>query len=319
MRRAGSSHRGDARRPRAADDPPVSRLHAHGSAVAGLRHRRETLAARLREERPRRAPVDIGFRLLRRDAHIAGGILGGGMAYRLFFWTLALAVLIAGGLGFVPGSRINSAAGQAGITKQVAVTVGTASRQSHGNRWALLVIGVSLVIVTSWAVLRTLRVIHAAVWQVPLLPVRRAPRALGAVVVGPFVLALLAGVAGWVRTHTDALAGILAMVVWGCLAGVLWLLASLRLPRRDAPWTALLPGAVVVAAGAVGIHAVTAYYLATRLATASALYGTLGLTATLLVYLYMFGRLIVVAAELNAVMWERESGLPAADRGGPEP
>jgi uncharacterized BrkB/YihY/UPF0761 family membrane protein len=297
----------------------VSPQHGPGSAIAGLRHRRETLAARLREEQPRRAPVDIAFRLLRRDTHIAGGILGGGMAYRLFFWTLALAVLVAGGLGFVPGSRVSSAAGQAGITKQVAVTVGTAARQSHGNRWALLVIGVALVIITSWAVLRTLRLIHAAVWQVPVPRVRRAPQALGAVVVGPFVLALLAGLTGWVRSHTDLLGGLVAMALWGGVAGLLWLLASLRLPRREAPWTALIPGAVLVAVGAVGIHAVTAYYLATKLATASALYGTLGLTATMLVYLYMFGRLVVVAAELNAVMWERASGLRPADSGGFEP
>jgi len=296
----------------------VSRQHAHGSALVGLRRRRETLAARLREEQPRRAPVDIAFRLLRRDTHVAGGILGGGMAYRLFFWTLALAVLVAGGLGFVPGSQINTAASQSGITKQVATTVGTAAHQSHGNRWALLAIGVALVVVTSWAVLRTLRLIHAAVWQVPVQRVQRAPHALAAVAVGPFLLTLLAGLVGWVRTHTDVLGGIVALLIWGGVTGALWLLVSLRLPRRDAPWRALLPGALVVGLGAVGIHAVTAYYLATKLATASALYGTLGLTATLLVYLYMFGRVIVVAAELNAVMWERASGLSPAEPGGIE-
>jgi uncharacterized BrkB/YihY/UPF0761 family membrane protein len=296
----------------------VSRQHAHGSAMVGLRRRRETLVARLHEERPRRAPVDVAFRLLRRDTHVAGGILGGGMAYRLFFWTLALAVLVAGGLGFVPGSKLTGAAGQAGITKQVATTVATASRQAHDNRWSLVVIGAVLVIVTSWAVLRTLRLIHAAVWQIPVPRVRRAPHALAAVAVGPFVLALLAGATGWVRTHTDLLGGIVAILIWGVATGGLWLLASLRLPRRDAPWTALIPGAVVVGLGAEAIHAVTAYYLATKLATASQLYGTLGLTATLLVYLYMFGRVIVVAAELNAVMWERASGLPPADLGGME-
>jgi len=287
--------------------------------MLGLRRRRDSLAARLHEERPRRAPVDIAFRLLLRDTHVAGGILGGGMAYRLFFWTLALAVLVAGGLGFVPGSRINTAAGQAGITHQVAVSVSSAAREANGNRWTLLAIGIGLVAVTSWGVLRTLRLIHAAVWQVPVPRVRKAPHALAAVVVVPFLLALLAGAAGWVRTHTDVIAGLIAMLAWGAVTGALWLLASLRLPRRDAPWTALIPGAVVVGVGAEGIHAVTAYYLATKLATASALYGTLGLTATLLVYLYMFGRVIVIAAELNAVMWERASGIPPADRGGTDP
>lgn len=287
--------------------------------MLGMRRTRESLAARLHAERPRRAPVDIAFRLLLRDTHVAGGILGGGMAYRLFFWTLALAVLIAGGLGFVPGSSIHTAAGQAGITHQVAVNVSTAAREANGDRWTLLVIGIALVAVTSWGVLRTLRLIHAAVWQVPVPRVRKAPTALAAVVVVPFLLALLAGAAGWVRTHTDVVAGVIAMLAWGAVTGALWLLASLRLPRREAPWTALIPGAVVVGVGAEAIHLVTAYYLATKLANASALYGTLGLTATLLVYLYMFGRVIVIAAELNAVMWERASGIAPADRGGTDP
>ena len=65
-----------------------------------LTARGQELRQRLEGERPRHASVEIAFRFLVRDRQIAGGVLGGGMAYRLFFWTLALAVLLCAGLGF---------------------------------------------------------------------------------------------------------------------------------------------------------------------------------------------------------------------------
>ena len=41
-----------------------------------------------------------------------------------------------------------------------------------------------------------------------------------------------------------------------------------------------------------------------KLASPSALYGALGLAASLLFYLFLIGRGVVWAAELNAVVWE---------------
>jgi hypothetical protein len=60
----------------------------------------------------------------------------------------------------------------------------------------------------------------------------------------------------------------------------LWLLVSSRLPHRDAPWTALWPGALLLA-------------------------------------LFFISRLVVAAAGLNATLWERRVrgssvGHPAA-------
>ena len=274
-------------------------------AFAPWRRRRDHVVGVIRDMAPGNAPIDVGLRMLKRDAAIRGGILAGGMAYRLFFWTLALAVLLTGGLGFIPGSRLQTGARQAGLTSQVASTVAQASDEAHSGRVALVGIGVVLVLVTSWGVLRTVRLVHAAAWRIPTPMLERGPHAVAAVVAGPFVIGVLAGLAGLARSHVSLPVGVLIILVWGCLIGGLWLLASLRLPRRDAPWTALVPGAATIAGGAVAIHLLTIYYLANKLATASALYGTLGLTATLLVYLFMIGRLIVIAAELNAVVWER--------------
>jgi uncharacterized BrkB/YihY/UPF0761 family membrane protein len=84
----------------------------------------------------------------------------------------------------------------------------------------------------------------------------------------------------------------------------LWLWISMRLPGPDAAWTAFLPGAVVVAIGLEALHVFTVYFLEAKLANASELYGILGLVTTALFYLFLVGRSVVWAAELNAVVWE---------------
>jgi hypothetical protein len=48
-------------------------------------------------------------------------------------------------------------------------------------------------------------------------------------------------------------------------------------------------------------------YFAPRAARASTVYGSLGVALVLLVSLFLFGRLAVAAAELNATLWERRA------------
>ncbi len=77
------------------------------------------------------------------------------------------------------------------------------------------------------------------------------------------------------------------------------------LPHRDAPWTALLPGAVLVAVGLEGLHLFGLLYLAPRLGRSSELYGSLGAATVILLWLYIIARLITASAFLNATLWER--------------
>jgi hypothetical protein len=49
------------------------------------RARGAALLARMESERPAHASIEVVFRWLARDKEIAGGVLGGGLAYRFFF------------------------------------------------------------------------------------------------------------------------------------------------------------------------------------------------------------------------------------------
>jgi len=87
---------------------------------------------------------------------------------------------------------------------------------------------------------------------------------------------------------------------------VLWLALSLAMPRpQSVPWTALVPGALLFGAGFQGFSVAVSLWFAPRAARASTLYGSLGVALVLLVSLFLFARLAVAAAELNATLVER--------------
>ncbi len=111
-------------------------------------------------------------------------------------------------------------------------------------------------------------------------------------------------------------AGLAATLAVGAVFAVVWLVVSGWLPSAEVPWTAFIPGAVGLGIGLEALHLFTVYFLANRLAGASALYGALGLAATMLFYLFLVGRGVIWAAELCAVVWavrNERAGTPAGD------
>ena len=209
------------------------------------------LRARLEGQRQEHTSVETGFRWLNRDKVIAGGVLGGGLAYRFFFWTLALTVLVAGGLGFASASGADVAADSqdAGVTSSLASTVATAAEQSETGRWWLILSGFFLVLWSSYTLLRALHLVHAAAWRVTPPPLRSAHKAIGILLVVPVVLLAGAGAAGWVRASSHDFLGLVATLGIGAVYGGMWLWVSMQLPSREAPWTAFLPGAVLFGVG----------------------------------------------------------------------
>jgi uncharacterized BrkB/YihY/UPF0761 family membrane protein len=260
----------------------------------------------LESRRPDSPVVEAGFRWLARDKQIAGGILSGGLAYRFFFWALALSLLTSGSLGLVSrmGSDVQQAITDAGMSEAVASAAEPIADQSLASALWLFLVGCWLVVWFGWGVLRALWLVHAAAWRVDPPPFRRVPQGVAGVIAVPFALVLLAGVATWVRTSIGLLSGIIATLAVGLVLGGFWLWAQMKLPSKDVPWTAFAPGALAVALGFEGMHLFSVYFLSDRLQSSSALYGALGLSATMLFFLFMFGRIIVWGAELNAVAWD---------------
>jgi uncharacterized BrkB/YihY/UPF0761 family membrane protein len=85
---------------------------------------------------------------------------------------------------------------------------------------------------------------------------------------------------------------------------------------EDAPWTAFLPGAIVLAVGADLLRLVTQVYFAGRLDRVDDLYGALGLAAVFMAWLYLIARLIVASFAVSATRWRSaETEAAEADAG----
>lgn len=298
-------------------EPQTQEPPAEEAPKKPIKQRSEALRARgiaayegLERRRPEHASIEVAFRWLVRDKEIAGGVLGGGLAYRFFFWVLALTVLLAGGLGFASssGANVDSDAQNAGIARGLASSIATAAEQSESGRWWLVISGAALFLWFSFGLLRALRLVHGAAWHITPPPFSNLPRAMAFVIAAPLVLLLVSALSGWVRANAPDPVGVLVTLLLGVLFGVVWLWVSMWLPSADVPWTAFLPGAILFGVGLEALYLFTAYYLQIKLANASELYGVLGVATTALFYLFLIGRGVIWAAELNAVVWEVRSG-----------
>jgi uncharacterized BrkB/YihY/UPF0761 family membrane protein len=99
------------------------------------------------------------------------------------------------------------------------------------------------------------------------------------------------------------LAGMVALSVW----------VQLIFPHAEgAPWTAFLPGAIVLAVGADLLRLVTQVYFAGRLGRVDDLYGALGVASVFMAWLYLIARLLVASFAVSATRW-RSAETEAAD------
>jgi uncharacterized BrkB/YihY/UPF0761 family membrane protein len=272
-----------------------------------LRARYEETQARVEAARGTVRGVDAAFVVYDRDRGLGGNLLACAVAYRFFFWSLPLVLLLVAVLGFADaaaGDNPEDLAEDARMSSYVVSSVGDAADQARESRFVLLGVALFALYLASAGGAKTLRTIHLMAWRMQL---QRSTKGwLGAAAFagfgfGALALALLSN---WIRDHP----GPTRLTVWlGMLAFVaaFWFAAELLLPHGEAPWTRLLPGALLFSFGIEVLHLATVLYFGKKVASSSELYGGLGVAAGVLLWLYLFGRLIVASAVLNATLWER--------------
>jgi uncharacterized BrkB/YihY/UPF0761 family membrane protein len=272
-----------------------------------LQARMDRLTQRAQEERGRRGWVDVIFELADRDEQIAGGIIAGALAYRLFIWLLPAGLVFVGGLGVVADAISKSPKGVASNLGIAGIVSSSLQSASNGHSaWYALIIGIPILFYATRSVLRVLIGTHRLAWGV-VRDARPKPTYIDAAKLLGVLIAFfaLAGFVGWARTHSHA-AGLVATIV--VVAGFtgLWLWTSIQLPHGDAGWVDLVPGALAVGIGVGILQAAAAYLLAPYALQKQGTYGALGLAAALLLSLWALGRVLIGGAELNATLWERK-------------
>jgi len=267
--------------------------------------RAEIARGQVAAARARHSSVDLGFTVVERDSDIGGALLAGALAYRLFVLLLPTALLLVSGLGLYAGAADKSTAEvarEAGIHGVIGSEV--ASAASGRGRALLFILMIPVVLYATTTLYRALAKVHALVWEGSARGVRFAPRGVVALLGALAVQFAAVEVVGWIRRN-DQFGGIAILVVYLVFVGGAWLVVSTQLPHRDAPWPALLPGSALFGLGLLFVN-VFNVYVTTRLVEGRAeTYGALGIAAALLFSLVLVGRVMIVSAELNALLDER--------------
>jgi membrane protein len=236
-----------------------------------------------------------------------GGLIAGGVAYRLFLWLVPFGLVLATLLGFwleLDPEGAERSAREFGIGAAAVSEAARAVDARTGSRIALLVVALVLLAWFTLGAVRALRVASAIAWGMER-PRLRKPLHSVAVFNALFLAGALSFAAlAWLREALGlgALLGTVGLLALhtGIALQILWLL-----PRRTDRWQDLLPGALVAAVGTELMHVAVAFYFAPKLERSSELYGALGSATALLVWLYVFARLFTSATFLNATVWER--------------
>ena len=248
----------------------------------------------------RHIAVAVPLRAVERNKRVAATVLAGGLAYKLFLWLLPFGLVLGGGLGLSNADSTEEAVEGGGLPGAVTNAIGDAARSTDSQSWWLFSVGVPLLLWAGFGGAKAVQLIYALVWDEP--PPRTKPL-LGSLAFTGMVCAFLAAVAltWWVRADWP---GLFAPVLTFAPLAAMWLWASLHLPHRDAPWQALVPGALLVAIGFQVLHEAVGHFLVPKLEDSTSLYGDLGATATFLFFMYMTAILVVISPVLNSSLYD---------------
>ena len=286
--------------------PERGHLQRATMMTAAARARAQSLAEQAQAGRENHSSLDAVFEIVDTDVEVGGGIIAGALAFRLFLWQLPLALVLVGGLGVIAGFA-------SGTPKSAAHSLGMAglvssefrSTASSSSPWYALLVGLPLLVLATRSVLRVLIGVHRLAWADARAAAPKPKIKASLLLLASFLcLYALALLAGWLRARSAGLGVAPTVAAAAGFAGI-WLLVSLRLPHRGADWRALVPGALMFGVGLGALQILAVYLLVPYALAKEGVYGSFGIAAALLLGLFFVGRLIVVAAETNATLWQR--------------
>jgi membrane protein len=266
-------------------------------------------AARGEILRTRHASVRLAYQAYERDRRQAGALLAGGIAYRLFLWLLPTALFAVGLVGLladISSTSPESVAHDAGFGAALALTVAQAAQQSGKGSIYLVLLGGVLALWAGRAAVKALMLTASVAWGMrPVSLTRGIVRSLtfSGVCIALMLLPGLLNVLHRGPIGTDLL---LELVMLACMVALSVWVQSIMPHAEGAPWTAFLPGAIVLAVGADLLRIVTQVYLAGRLGRVDDLYGALGVAAVFMAWLYFIARLIVASFAVSAARWRSQ-------------
>jgi membrane protein len=276
--------------------------------------RRQRFNLRIKAERRRleaargtSPTVGFAFDAFSYDNDTGAPVLAAALGFRVFLFQVpyvCLLVIIAGFVADMTGRSVESMFRGKGIASLTARSVQNAASLSGWARLTSLILVAYALFLTARAFVKVLNIVHSLVWDVPRTKLRSLNRAtFGFVGFVTFALALSYLIQA-LRDRTS-IGGVAALILFTIVPFLAWWYVSWWLPHGDCPPITLAPGAALFAIGIEILHVVTVVWFPHHLHSKSEIYGTIGLSVALLLWAYLIGRLITLAAVLNAALWTR--------------
>lgn len=251
--------------------------------------------------------VGVAFDALSYDTDTGAPVLAAALGFRVFLFQVpyvSVFVIAAGAVADLTGRDPGSFFHGRGIVGLTAHGVSNAAALSGWARVSALILAVYALFLSARSFVKVVNIVHALVWGVPRTGLARASRA-ATVFVGLVTILLALALAIDALRRRDPVAGIFALVLYTIGPFTLWWFVSWWLPHRPCPLIALAPGAALFAVGTEVLHVVTVVWFPHYLESKSEVYGTIGVAIVLLLWAYLLGRIITLAAVLNAALWAR--------------
>ncbi len=229
------------------------------------------------------------------------------VAFLSLFPLALVAIAVAGFLQADSSDFAERLIDNLGLTGDAADQLETALDRAASSRRATSIIGVVGLLWAGLGFTGALRLAYNTTWQVPDRGLKDKAIGLGWLA-GAAVL-FAGGAAVTVATRLlPAFTGPLAIVVAFALSFGFFLWTSHVLPNIRVGLRPLVPGALIGGVGLIILQAIGALLVPRMVASASALYGSLGVVFATLAWLLFFGRLVVYSAVIDVVLYEARAG-----------
>jgi uncharacterized BrkB/YihY/UPF0761 family membrane protein len=247
--------------------------------------------------------AELGWSADRRMKRVGGSALAALLAYRAFVWLLPFALVCVFVISLADPDVLDrkGATDRFGLVGYVAAEISVATQDTGGPGLITgAVIGGLVLLYATFALVRSLRAVHALIWAMPPGKVSRPARAT-LVALGLLTVAVLGrGLIDGAAEGLGGITGSLVMIASWLVGPAIWLLASWWLPHRARSVRELVPGTAFLFVTLSLVHAFIALVLYPYLRGKEETYGGLGIAAGIMFALFVIGWAISAAAAINA-------------------
>jgi membrane protein len=251
----------------------------------------------------------LSLAVAKRFSEKRGSNLAAAIAFRAFlglFACLVLSVALAGYLNASGRGVGEWIIGNLGLSGDAANSVYIAVEQAQTSRATTTILGLLGLVWTGTGLSMAIAYAWNSAWGIPGGGLRgRASGVLWMLGSGACILVAV-GSTSWIASH-HALP-IIAIIIGITSDLILVLLTAVLLPARHIPLRWMLPAVIVTSIGLSGARFAGATVLPLIASDSSAIYGTLGVFFALLIWMLVIGYVLVTAAMVEVIIWERTHG-----------